>query len=777
MEFYKSKELILNEINNGKIQLHQFCDNDINERYKNGFIFSLVADKTSESFKGPPILASTSVKAFQEDIINNKKELIDFAINNPELSYDILYWLIRYKTITPRDFKDYNEEQISKIPPAILYSIINPDEAYKIILKHGINSSIFHFLPRDEKKWEALEWVASNEPSKLNLFLSQHKNNPFTKQEILKHYKNKDISKLPDALQHQIKRTPTYMPQNIIDKQAKSLLSKAINSKTIKPYHYENKQIDLAYRDYFLNALAIDKTNDNFDRTKINDAEYFGEKLLYDILENKQALIDFSINNPEYSYNVLYWLICFSAISPKDLSAYSEEQVSKIPQTILHTIQHPDEAYKMFTKHKVDTTLFYYIPKDERKWEALEWIASNSPSKLEIFFSKKELCPYKTKELLNHYQDIDIDKIPEALQPYIQNIRKEQSEIEQRKDESKAIKEKLWLDKSGKLQQFFKINDGTLAIKKIEDYVKIINHFVKSGLPASKFCKEYRIDNVEGFRKLCKKYAETNAEFAEYYTNNSEQQSKKSFVEINAQINAIARKKTSLEQFTNCKDKDDESVLNFKDMITAGKDNQNLSNFVNKTIEYYYSRLNSYSPSSFDVENLTKSLSFSELRFLIPDLADKQNKLSDAQFDVEFKKLLTQIKEANLLDQHTKKLVYDKDNGILSNLKQYNKNYRPSKYINITYEMNGQKITITKDIIDSAVEFALNHNLYVCSNIMYNIIMSVALGSVQKTNEPSKLNEIKARKELEANILEKIKQCKTLEEFFKQIDSVRNFND
>lgn len=774
--FNKKKLIIENAIINGKIKLHKFRDELDNKNYKSGFILSMIADKTAKNFEGKALCFRTDdKKLFHKDILNNKKELIDFAINNPELSYDILYWFIRDQIISPSDFKDYSEEQISKIPPAILYSIINPDESYKLFIKHGVNSSIFPFMPNDEKKWEALEWIAENEPSELDKLFLQHKNNPFSKLEIFEHYKDSDISKLPKALQPHIKKTYYGMPYSTIDEQTKNLLSKAIDNKMLNPHHYEDKQKDLAYRDYFINTLALDKTSDDFDLVTIANVTYFGEQFRVDILKNKQKIIEFSINNPEQSYNVLYWLIYYSAISPKDLEVYNKEQVGKIPETILHTIQHPDEVYKMYVKHKVYSVIFYCMPKGEKKWEALEWIAENEPSKLEIFFSRKDLSPYKIGELLSHYKDKDIDKLPKALQSYIQNIYKQQNELEQKKEELKAKRDELWLDRNGNLQQFFRINNGAIPIESIDDYVKIINQFVKSGLSASKFCKEYQIDNLEGFRRLCKKYSETNAEFAEYYENNSEQQSKKAFGAINTTINSIAKKKLSLEKFINYGNEDDdfECVLNLKNMIIAGKDNQNLLDFVNKTIEYYYNRLNSYSSLNYNIENLTKALSLSELRFLIPELTSNKNKLNNIQLDVEFKILVTQIEEANLLNQHTKELIYEKNNGILTKLRQYNKSYKPSKFIDTTYEIDGQKITITKDTIASATEFALNHNLVICDNVMDSIIKAIALGSIQNTNEE---NQAKSRRELKKGILEKIKQCKTLEALFNQVDSTNNLS-
>ena len=50
-----------------------------------------------------------------QNIILNKKVIIDFCFKHPEAAYDVLYWPIMYKTLSPKDFKGYSKEVITAV--------------------------------------------------------------------------------------------------------------------------------------------------------------------------------------------------------------------------------------------------------------------------------------------------------------------------------------------------------------------------------------------------------------------------------------------------------------------------------------------------------------------------------------------------------------------------------------------------------------------------------------------------------------------------------------
>lgn len=164
----------------------------------------LFEDKKENFFWGKSSYFDEYVSIDFFDFIGSNKEIIiDYAIMHPEISYDLLYWLVITKLCKPKDFKNYTKEQVCQIPRTMREVIANPADKYKLHFEQLVTNDTLYYSITDENKWNALEWVAKNYPNKLNLFAcNTTPANPLNKKDILEHYKTiEDKSQLPESLQ------------------------------------------------------------------------------------------------------------------------------------------------------------------------------------------------------------------------------------------------------------------------------------------------------------------------------------------------------------------------------------------------------------------------------------------------------------------------------------------------------------------------------------------------------------------------------------------------
>ena len=138
---------------------------------------------------------------FIQNIILNKKTIIDFCLKHPENAYDVLYWPIMYKTLSVKDFKGYSKEQILTLPKLCREVIAHPENIYKMKVQHKTDGRLIYFIP-ENNPWEALEWIAVNAPDKLKSVMTKTSLiSPFGRKNIIEHYNQiEDKSKIPEAI-------------------------------------------------------------------------------------------------------------------------------------------------------------------------------------------------------------------------------------------------------------------------------------------------------------------------------------------------------------------------------------------------------------------------------------------------------------------------------------------------------------------------------------------------------------------------------------------------
>ena len=136
-----------------------------------------------------------------QNITLNKKAIIDFCIKHPEVAYDVLYWPIMFKTLSPKDFKEYSKEQILTLPKLCREVIVHPENVYKMKVQHKVDDRLLYYIPKN-KPWEALEWIAVHAPDKLKFVMTRTSSiSPFGRQNVVEHYNQiEDKSKVPEAI-------------------------------------------------------------------------------------------------------------------------------------------------------------------------------------------------------------------------------------------------------------------------------------------------------------------------------------------------------------------------------------------------------------------------------------------------------------------------------------------------------------------------------------------------------------------------------------------------
>ena len=519
--------------------------------------------------------------------------------------------------------------------------------------------------------------------------------------------------------------------------------------------------------------LTIDKKGDFKSRLPGSAAtdSYFMENIKH----NKKAIVDFCIEHPEMSYNILYWPLVFELVKKKDFAGYTKEQIVKIPKVVREVIIHPEDIYKLKVKHKIDETFFYYLP-NTNYWEALEWIAKYAPDKLKYVITKKsEFNPFGRKNVVAHYKAVeDKDTIPEAIRDYLDgsdklhDIQSESGKLAAELKREKELEKMLtWYDKNGEIIKLFDLSDG-MKISSLDDYCLIASYFVQSDLSVSEFCRKYQIENVKGFKLMCEKLSLVDENFAAFYQDNLEKKSTAYVAIIKHQIEDVAYGRLSIEDLltTQSQMKSFGTVMEIG-LSTVREDR--LCRFVETVIDYYYDRMNSYEPNSTELNDICNRLSEAEVKFLMSSRVIAKRKMGDnVNLGVEFAKPFARISKN--LSPYAQSKVYNGKKGLHKRLDSYSDDYNPEEYLSGETQFmlpNGQFIQPTQEMLDMAEAYASKHKLFKSAGTMSRVIKAVAEGKIQNQAETEDY-----KKMLQEMAIKKMKECKTIEEYFAKYRSL-----
>ncbi|MBQ4541801.1 MAG: hypothetical protein IJA23_02995 [Clostridia bacterium] len=519
---------------------------------------------------------------------------------------------------------------------------------------------------------------------------------------------------------------------------------------------------------HIVEKLLSHKDGSYFERAHL---EYDEMDLIQNLILNKKVIIDFCLKHPEVAYDVLFWPIMFKTLSTKDFSGYSKEQILTLPKLCREVIVHPENIYKMKVQHRVDDRLLYSIPED-KPWEALEWIAVHAPDKLKFVMTRTSLIsPFGRNNVVEHYSQIeDKSKIPEAILAYIEGdeqLRKFQSEHGKKtsviQQQMRLVKKMSWFDDNGELLKLFELADG-MQITSVEDYKLIATYFRNSDMSVSEFCRKFKINSVEGFKKMCEKIALTDPDFAEFYKENLETKSREYVATIREQIENVSASQTAIpDMLEGHKTKRSlETVMKMGQSIVTYP---TLCAFAENVIKYYHERLNSYDPLSTDEQEILKRLTSAEVKFLMPSKVSAKYK-SGASINLgnEFAKPFVPV--INQVNPSVKNMVYNRKNGLMKGLDSYSLNFDYNSYATGNTQLimpDGSLLQTTEAMADMAEAYASKHKLFKSASTMSRIVRAIAEGKIQNQAETEEYKQ-----HLQKRVLKTMKECKTLAEYFEK---------
>ena len=509
---------------------------------------------------------------------------------------------------------------------------------------------------------------------------------------------------------------------------------------------------------------------------------YFDNYIAIDFFDfigsNKEVIIDFSINHPEVSYDLLYWLAVTKICKPKDFKQYSKEQIHQIPRVMREVIVNPADKYKLHIAQVVTDETLYYSISEENMWQALEWVAVNHPDKLSTFVGKNTSAnPFSRKIVLEHYKDMeDKTTLPESLQKFLVVLQKQQeAQIERQKaiaeKRRQQARERLtnWYDAEGKLLKLFALEDG-VEIKTLDDYKLILSYFIASELSATEFCRHYLIDNVDGFKLMCKKFGAMDPEFEAYYTELSARKQRELFAITADEISTGSKTSDSIERLIN----NSSLKLTLPTIINLGESTmqpQVVNDYARNVISYYHDKLNSYNPISANEEDILKRLTEQEVRFLISTKTYQRIRQGQkVEFGTEFVNAFKPI--STYLGKTAKQQIHEPDSGVKKLLSPYSQPFNPNQMLGGEVQIiapDGTYKPVTQENIDMATTYARTHKLYKSSGTMSRIIKAVVDGSIENRAETIEyLTFIKKREE------KKMEECATLDGYMKYYAELGN---
>lgn len=502
---------------------------------------------------------------------------------------------------------------------------------------------------------------------------------------------------------------------------------------------------------------------------------YFDNYIAVDFFDfigsNKEIIIDFAIEHPEVSYDLLYWLAVTKICKPKDFKAYTKEQIHQIPRVMREVIVNPADKYKLHIAQLVTDETLYYSITDANKWQALEWVATNHPNKLSTFVGKNTPAnPFSRKIVLEHYKDLeDKTSLPEALQSFLAVLQKQRdAQVERQKalveKRRQEAREKLinWYDESGKLLKLFELKDG-LEIKTLDDYKLILSYFIASDLSATEFCRHYQIEGLEGFKTMCKKFAAMDPEFDKYYTELSARKQRELIGAAREDIALGSESVMGAESVIN----NESSILTLPTLITLGESTMQpleVNQFARNIIEFYHTKLNSYKPSSSAEEDILKRLTEREVRFLISSKAyqriakHKEISLAD-EFDDALKPVRPYL--GNTALQQLNATVH----GVKSLITPYSQTFNPNTVLDGRMQIilpDGALKTVDTQMVDMSETYAHSHKLFRAPTTMSRIIKAVAEGTIQNQAETEAY-----KAQLETRAEATARECTTVDGYLK----------
>ena len=513
--------------------------------------------------------------------------------------------------------------------------------------------------------------------------------------------------------------------------------------------------------------ILLDYINSNLDEDLQNMPSAIPDSSVYEELVGSRRLtiLKLCMRNPEKAINTIQKLVASRYITLKDFKGIATiEQVNALPREIKLVLKHPELRWTIHTSAK---HICYSMPKGQ-EWKVFEYFAVKDPEMARSvinFCINSSLIKMSRNLIVEHYKDVDPEKIPPFIQEYIdESIKLYESQVENGKQNADWRKienetRKLhWLNGKNELIQYFKLDDG-IPIGSKTEYFKIAYFFRDSGLSAQGFCNQYQIKEVEGFREMLRRVADEDPEFGKFYEEFSAKKQKDHLSSCSENILSIVENPQSIPEII----EKSSSSTNLSNLVKISQyicdDPQIAESLIENVIRYYHTRLNSYDMTSLELEEVNKMLTFKEILFILePEILDKIKNSSNVDMVREFMKSFGPYKDK--LTPELRKLLNASNNSIRERLKYYSYEFNRQTYMKNSTQLpdaNGNLVTINDDMIDMAMCYAHEHNLFRTSMVMNKIIKAVADGRIQNQAETEEY-----KNQLKEKIIQKMASVKQL---------------
>ena len=362
--------------------------------------------------------------------------------------------------------------------------------------------------------------------------------------------------------------------------------------------------------------------------------------------------------------------------------------------------------------------------------EEIKEIGKTNP---EIFYAIPESFYNENPQLIDivvENQNVLFDLLPKNVQnnERIQNTLKRNKKIYSSEMRDRKGYDIDWLDENGNLISYFTLTNN-FSINSKEDYLKIVEKYLSSGMSVPFFCKEYGISSVEGFNNLLNRVGKENTDIQDSISD-TRSRSKQIYLQT---IKNIA------QQFN-------EGKLTFKEYIE-----------------------NEYNQ-------------FHKFELLIGYVDDKQlfmKQLIDYVCNeklIKFDRIVTLFEAeprnvVNVIKPYLYKTGINDLNSIKNFYQSLNRYKNPYKRYVFKIIRNEVEYNIDDSVIDKALVYIHNNNIYKCQYTVELVCRKIAMGEI---NYDAELEEKK--EELKTMILySALEKAKNIEEYLNVMAENSNY--
>lgn len=489
--------------------------------------------------------------------------------------------------------------------------------------------------------------------------------------------------------------------------------------------------------------LFINKNKDYYKKILDRILEVIEDEAVKSLVLEDPLIFESLLRNPAYNTFV-----------SKALNIIGEDGLIEIsnnsPKTIFRLMNAGkinDDTFGRIAKNNV-VMLRFFIEKKRNCSKCFNLVVENIDDNilkdyirknkdLLLLFSRDNYTKHK-KLLDSLVENIDeemFDKLPsgvKCIDAVAKSVSRKTAMYKYDGYDSAGYDEK-WLDKDGNLIQFFDLI-GNYKISSKEDYMYIVKKFTESRMSVRNFCRYYGIEDEDGFKKLLARFKKEDEE-VEIAINEHHKETKEAYC-IGLQIikELVANKEFSFDDY-------------FKNSYSS----------YHEVLEFY----------KYASEEAKKKFAIDFVDFILEN-----------EFNLPIEKIRTLLCDNNkdislpgaYLLGPTDKKKYHKATDILE---KYNYYFCAKDALRTRYQFpNGITATVTQDVIDQALIYMAQNDIYRCNKTVNHYIEQILLGELDYSEESQAV-----KTDLQEVLIQLVKEKISIKEWFEAIEQYRDSQD